>query len=265
MKLWHALRKLLRIVWVLMTAAAEYSRASKPGIENPLELKAAQIAWGSRTARRLADAFGLVIHAEGRAPQKGCLVSNHLGLLDVFTLFSQSPAVFIGKSDIARWPVFGWFATRGGILYIDRLNRGDTAKVVSEMRRCLETGLPVAFFPEGTSSRGEDVLPFRSPLVEAICAGQSPVTAAAICYDDNLLASYAGEDHLIVHLWQLLGRGHIRVRVRYSAPMIFHSGRKQIAQMLHAEVSRLHASLHDEGSTEGGEKTMTTPAVTAAA
>ncbi|MDK3157182.1 lysophospholipid acyltransferase family protein [Kamptonema cortianum] len=237
------LLKLARVLAALIHGMWKYVTMAKPRPGDGIADKSAQIAWGSGVARALAQAFDLRVTVEGAVPTKGCLVSNHLGLLDIFVLLGIVPAVFVGKSDIARWPVFGWLATRGGTLFIERRRKGDTVRVIGAMRRYLDAGLPVAFFPEGTSSRGDTVLPFHSPLVEAICDGQSPVSAAAVGYSRPHVASYAGDDRLIPHLCKLLCSGPMEVRVRFSAPMLLNSDRKHAARILHNEVTRLHAGL----------------------
>jgi len=249
--------RLIRLAWVLGSSALEYVLISKSRSDDPVKIKAAQIAWGSRVAGKLVNIHGLKINVFGACPKKGCLVSNHLGYLDIFVLYSLCPFVFVGKADIARWPFFGWLATHGGILYIKREQRGDVARVIAEIRHLLGAGLQVAFFPEGTSSRGQEVLPFRSPLIESICEGQNPVTAAAIAYQDNARASYAGNDLLLPHLWRMLGTPAMEVNVRFSAPMLFHSSRKHTTQNLHNEVSRLHRSLHPELPLPANEQQTT--------
>src|ERR1700693_2641104 len=94
-------------------------------------------------------------------------VSNHGPWLDIPVLSSITPLVFVAKSEIAGWPLFGLFAKLQRSVFVDRARRHLTAEVNRDIASRLAGGDPVVLFGEGTSSDGNQVLPFRSALFGA--------------------------------------------------------------------------------------------------
>src|SRR6266700_5224969 len=87
---------------------------------------------------------------------------------------------FVAKKEVAHWPLFGLYARCGATVFVDRERRGAVAEVAGEMRERLDAGVPLTLFPEGTSTDGSDVLPFRSSLFEPVVKLACPVTACAL-------------------------------------------------------------------------------------
>lgn len=99
----------------------------------------------------------------------GAVVANHASWLDIFVLNAVQPVFFVAKSEVARWPGIGVLARTAGTVFIAR--RGADAmrqKWLLEAR--LRAGHRLLFFPEGTSSDGLRVLPFKSTLFAAFCS-----------------------------------------------------------------------------------------------
>jgi 1-acyl-sn-glycerol-3-phosphate acyltransferase len=97
---------------------------------------------------------------------RGAVVANHISWLDIFALYAASPAYFVAKSEVAGWAFVGWLARAVGTLFIAR--KGTQAKVQqAEFEARLDAGHRLLFFPEGTSSDGRRVLPFKSTLFAA--------------------------------------------------------------------------------------------------
>ena len=96
------------------------------------------------------------------------ILSNHVSWLDISVISALSPVVFVAKSEVARWPVFGWLAKLQRTVFIDRQARHQTGAATREIAGRLLGGDAVVLFAEGTSSDGTRVLPFRSALVGAV-------------------------------------------------------------------------------------------------
>ena len=92
-------------------------------------------------------------------------VSNHLSWLDIMLLAGASGTAFVSKDDVARWPVFGWLARLNNTVFIARTERKAVRGQADALRSALQTGQPVALFPEGTTDGGVDTLPFRASLL----------------------------------------------------------------------------------------------------
>jgi 1-acyl-sn-glycerol-3-phosphate acyltransferase len=108
------------------------------------------------------------------------LVANHLSYLDIVLLSSLTPCVFVAKNEVKDWPVFGWFARLAGTVFVDRNDRRDAARANELIRSALREGALVVLFPEGTSSNGSTVLPFKSSLLQAAIGERVPFTGAAL-------------------------------------------------------------------------------------
>lgn len=97
---------------------------------------------------------------------KGAVVANHCSWLDIFALNARKRVYFVSKSEVAAWPGIGWLARATGTLFISRNSRDSRLqKTLFENR--LKAGHKLLFFPEGTSTDGRQVLPFKSTLFAA--------------------------------------------------------------------------------------------------
>ncbi len=117
---------------------------------------------------RLALALlGIGFSAEGALMRRpGAVVANHASWLDIFALNARKRVYFVSKAEVARWPGIGWLARATGTVFIDRQARAARdQKQLFESR--LQVGHKLLFFPEGTSTDGLRVLPFKSTLFAA--------------------------------------------------------------------------------------------------
>src|SRR5882757_6216546 len=80
-------------------------------------------AWLHRSSRRHLKIFGYSADTAGTIPKTGLLVSNHLSYLDTLAICATTPAVFVSKAEVKKWPLFGWLATLGGTVFIERTRR----------------------------------------------------------------------------------------------------------------------------------------------
>jgi len=205
-------------------------------------------AWLRRTARRHAKWIGLEIRVHGKPPAAGLIVANHVSYLDIVALSAVARCTFVSKKEVARWPLFGLYAKLGATIFVDRERRGAVAEVAGQMRTLLDAGVPVTLFPEGTSTGGEDVLPFRSSLFEPVVELGCPVTACALHYTlaggsvaDEV--AYWRDMTLAPHLLNLLGKTGVTLDIRFGPSSHRTGERKTLARDLHAEVrTLLHGS-----------------------
>lgn len=110
------------------------------------------------------------------------IVANHISWLDIHVLASQAPFTFVAKSDVMSWPVFGRFAKSVGTIFLNRNKSSDIKRVLRQMTSAFTNTEAVCIFPEGTSSDGKTILPFKSNLFEAVVDTQIPVTPTLISY-----------------------------------------------------------------------------------
>jgi 1-acyl-sn-glycerol-3-phosphate acyltransferase len=96
----------------------------------------------------------------------GAVVANHASWLDIFALNARKRIYFVSKSEVAGWPGIGWLARATGTVFIQR-DRSDLRNQITMFRDRLAAGHKLLFFPEGTSTDGLQVLPFKPALFAA--------------------------------------------------------------------------------------------------
>ncbi len=204
----------------------------------------ARVQWLSRASARHAKWMGVRINVRGEIPRGGLIVANHVSYVDIVALSSVAKCAFVSKKEVARWPLFGLYARLGSTIFVDRERRSAVADVAEEMRERLDAGMPLTLFPEGTSTDGSDVLPFRSSLFEPVVELGCPVTACALRYslEGGSVAdevAYWRDMTLAPHLLNLLGKSGVTLDIRFGPSSRRTGDRKTLARDLHSEVRAL--------------------------
>ena len=200
--------------------------------------------------------FGSETFVAGTVPRSGLLVCNHLSYLDILVIAALTPSRFVAKSEVRRWPVFGCFARLAGTIFVDRTKRSQTAQAAEQVAGALREGTLVILFPEGTSSGGETVLPFKSSLLEPAASNPHALTAASISYevDDGDVSEevcYWKDMTLVPHLVNLLSKHRVHAELRFVEIPQQTTDRKILARQLHSQVVRLKAATYPlVGSSE---------------
>ena len=201
-------------------------------------------------SRKFLDLIGCEVRVSGTVPENGLIVSNHLSYLDILVISSVCQAVFISKSEVRNWPIFGTLARMAGTIFIDRGRKTAVSKHLSSIASTLKTGIPVVLFPEGTSSDGSTVLPFRSSLLQAAVISHTAIIPAAISYDlqggsvaDEIC--YWRDMVFAHHFWNLLGKQSLTATLRFGTPHAPGQGRKEHARSLRLAVIQLRGE-HQE-------------------
>ncbi len=241
-------------------AFREFNRRKKTAASEP-DL-AERAAWLTHSCRSVLASLGITVSVEGSMPPHGLIVSNHLSYLDILCYGSVAPCLFVSKSEVRTWPVFGRLATNGGTIYVDRKSRTDAGRVAREIERALRGGIRVVLFPEGTSSSGDTVLPFHAPLLESAIRAGARVTPASIAYemeggDPRRDVCYWGDMTFATHFIGLLGKGRVHVEIAFGPSREHLRDRKTAARLLHDDVVTLHGSLggaKDENGVQASER-----------
>jgi 1-acyl-sn-glycerol-3-phosphate acyltransferase len=208
-----------------------------------------------RWAAACCRVMGVRIHLDGAPPGgPGFLVSNHVSYLDIPVLMSLTGCTFVAKREIADWPVIGALARRAGTLFVNRNGGRDTAQTIEGMARSRAKGDLVMFFPEGTTSPGDAVLPFRSGLLALAADNGVPVEAAAVAYstragvDPVLALAWTGEQEFTPHAWRLLTLPSLDGRVALAQETVVDGDRKTLARRLQERVEALHRAVKTAGA-----------------
>jgi 1-acyl-sn-glycerol-3-phosphate acyltransferase len=231
------LRLAVRLVFMVVAVAATIPLRLWVWLTGPRGREANRAAWLQTICRWALCVLRIRVVVRGTPPSGGLVVANHLGYADIVSLGSAMPCRFVSKASVRHWPVFGPLVVMAGTLFVEREKRGQAAEQVEELTRAAHGGLPVVFFPEGTTSDGAGVLPFRSSLLAAATQSGCPVTPVAISAlhadgSPNRELPYYGGDLFVPHLLRLLAGGkRSTVVLEFGAPQT-GTDRKELAVRL---------------------------------
>jgi 1-acyl-sn-glycerol-3-phosphate acyltransferase len=214
--------------------------------------------------RALCALVGVRIREVGQrsAETPVLILANHVSWLDICVIAALAPVVFVAKSEVARWPVFGWLARLQRTIFINRQARHQTGAATREIAGRLLGGDAVVLFAEGTSSDGIRVLPFRSALIGAVHHAlgasahlkQVTVQPMSLAYTGlggvplgralRERVAWYGDADLIPHFIGVLASGAVDVTVSWgdAAAYGMSADRKQIARDAEKSVRRMTAA-----------------------
>ncbi|QWE20048.1 1-acyl-sn-glycerol-3-phosphate acyltransferase [Polynucleobacter sp. AP-Kolm-20A-A1] len=175
---------------------------------------------------KLLNIFGvqLRVNNSGILPSVPYLLAaNHISWMDIHAINAFKPIRFVAKSDVEGWPVFGWMAKQLGTLFIKRDSARHGKQIAGVVSEVLETQ-SVCIFPEGTSTVGEGVLPFKPNLFESAALAQAPVYSLAISYRSTLTGersespAFVGDMGLLESMSNILNDRNIMVELSFLPP-----------------------------------------------
>lgn len=161
-------------------------------------------------------------------------VANHLSWIDILVLGGASGTAFVAKAELAASPLVGWLADMNRTVYVKRENRMGVAEQINELRAALEENWSVTVFPEGTTTDGKSLLPFKTPMLRVLEPPPPGVMVQPVLLDyaDGEEIGWIGEESGLNNAKRILSRpGSFRLKVHFLEP--FHPrdfpGRKAIA------------------------------------
>ncbi len=203
--------------------------------------------WLHQACTLIVRRLSMTVLASGPVPDRGLIVSNHLSHLDILLYAAVMPCVFVSKSEVLSWPMFGILAQCGGTIFVERSRKHSVGDPAAAIASALAAGIPVMLFPEGTSSDGSTVLPFRSAFLQPAVSTGTPIISAAIAYSvadgAEVDLCYYGDITFFPHLLSVLGRDGAEGRIRFGDQPQIYPDRKIAAKAAWAEVVELRERL----------------------
>jgi lyso-ornithine lipid O-acyltransferase len=171
---------------------------------------------------------GLPLHGDLHSNRR-LLVSNHQSYLDVVIIASVFPTLFVAKSEVSRWPLFGWLSKLGGTIFVDREDPHSGVSCAYRVSRALRDGLNVQVFPEATTGDGSTVLPFNGLFFASALRSRTTVLPLTIKFqsvngrpmDRETLDAvcWYGEMVFARHFWNLLNIESAEVVLMINEPI----------------------------------------------
>lgn len=180
-----------------------------------------------------------------RLPMRGMLVGNHSSWIDIFVANAVQPVRFIAKSEIRDWPFLGILVSSVGTLYVERGNRHAIVSTNREIAIAAKNGDLVGLYPEGTTTDGTYILPFKSNLFQPAIDNEMHLYPLGVTYSQNgkytRYADYEGDTSLVSSLWQIASSGGITAHARYGTviPTAQFTARQELAKAAQSAVARL--------------------------
>jgi 1-acyl-sn-glycerol-3-phosphate acyltransferase len=192
-------------------------------------------------ARRVLYLHGIEIESGGPLPfGPVILAANHVSWLDPLVVASLLPCAPVSKLDVASWPVIGSIARELGVVFVCRSDPASGARALVTAAETLAHGVSVLNFPEGTTTDGADVLPFRPGMFGVAVRARVPVVPVALAYDPPSLA-WVGDATFLPHYLTVATRRRARAIVRLGTPLVPAPGdrARELAQAVHSQVAHL--------------------------
>lgn len=191
--------------------------ATEPHADAPS--RARRLSW---VAEQMCALHGVDVVVRGRVPSEPCvLVANHLSYLDPVAILTHTPALAVAKREVAEWPLLGEPMRQMGVLFVDRSSPLSGARVLREAKRRLHEGASVLAFPEGTTTNGDRVLPFKRGVFGLARLADVPVVPVTIAYDTPE-AAWVGDAPFLPHYVRTTTRTATRAFVRFGPALDPH-------------------------------------------
>jgi 1-acyl-sn-glycerol-3-phosphate acyltransferase len=200
----------------------------------------------SNWSKSLLAVFNIRLVTYGRVPDQGTagvlFVANHVSWLDIYAINSVRAVRFIAMAEIRRWPLLGWLAAQASTLFIDRDKRHEAGRMVEITANSLRSGDCLCYFPEGTTTDGNTLKPFKSSLMQAAVHAGTRIWPVAIRYSGkngkpDVELSYANAT-LLQSLRKVLAQQSPVVELHFGEPIeAAGQDRRQLASMARAFIA----------------------------
>ena len=167
--------------------------------------------------------------------RKVMFTANHISWLDIPAMASQTGCAFVAKAEVAQAPVIGWLAKLNRTVFVQREARMAVADQVNELREALADAWSITIFPEGTTTDGHSLLPFKSSMLRVLEPPPEAVLVQPVMLDYGEVAEWIGwvgdEPGLSNILRIFARRGSFALHVHFLTPFDprDYAGRKAIA------------------------------------
>ena len=119
-------------------------------------------------------------------------VANHVSWLDILSMAGACGTAFVAKAELRKAPVVGWLSTLNRTVFVQREQRMGVAEQINALREALEDNWSVTVFPEGTTTDGQSLLPFKSSMLSVLEPPPPGVLVQPVFIDYGPVAEWIG-------------------------------------------------------------------------
>ncbi len=178
--------------------------------------------WPPRFLGRIARIVGVRTTVVGTPVARDVLyLANHQSWIDILAIAGASGSAFVAKGELRDAPLVGWLCTLNHTLFVDRGDRLGVARQIDTLRAALADDHPVTVFPEGTTSDGRALLPFKAALLGAIDPPPPGLMVQPVYldYGDAQDIAWVGDEPGTANAARVLARpGRIGLTIHFLAP-----------------------------------------------
>lgn len=177
---------------------------------------------------------GIHLQVEGKEnipPKNGFLiVSNHYSYVESVCILSIIPAVPVSKAEVRTWPLIGWVTRLIGTIFVEREKGGLSGTYIEELIKTLKKGINIVFYPEGTTTDGTYLRPFKSALfvpanrlkvpVLPVVSKVTAINGAPFSLEQRDWVAWYDNAPLVPHVLRILSLRRIDIRYKIGKPII---------------------------------------------
>ncbi|GJM17134.1 MAG: hypothetical protein DHS20C13_24610 [Thermodesulfobacteriota bacterium] len=183
------------------------------------------------------------------------IVCNHLSYLDIFVIYSILPSVFVANSELEEEFPLGAVTKYGGGIFVERRNRSRLLADMNNISSVLDMGLNIVIFPEGTTSSGESVSPFKAPFLKSaintgtdvlpLCINYRYIDGEPVNKDNKSLVFYYDDNTFFEHFFRLLKIKNIEVDLEALEEIEVNPKmtRKELSQRTYDKISAAYVNI----------------------
>ena len=165
---------------------------------------------------------GLAITVRGKPMRGAFLLSNHVSWLDIPALSHASGTAFVAHDGLAAFPFLKWLCEMNDTVFIARHRRQGVADQVRQLREAMHESGRLTLFPEGTTSDGTGVIPFKSSLLSALdpLPEGIAVQPVVLAYGDVPDIAWVGEEPGLDNFKRILARAKpVPLQITFLPPL----------------------------------------------
>lgn len=169
-------------------------------------------------------------------------ISNHVSWLDILALAGASGTAFVAKSELAETPLVGWLSKLNRTVFVKRENRLGVAEQINALREALQDNWSITVFPEGTTTDGQSLLPFKTSMLSVLEPPPPGVLVQPVLMDYGALAEeygWVGDETGLNNARRVLARkGSFPLKIHFLEPFspAEFRGRKAIGARARAAI-----------------------------